>query len=55
MSRLRGAALAAAVILGFFLVTGGLQSLSSTPTGVFGIVAVLAVVLVLLAWRSNRR
>jgi hypothetical protein len=55
LSRTKGAALAAAALLGFFLVSGTLQSLSATPTGVFGIVAVLAILLGVIAWRSNRR
>jgi hypothetical protein len=55
LSRAKGAALAVAVILGFFLVTGTLESLSSTPAGVFWIVAALAIILVVVAWRTKGR
>lgn len=55
LSRARGAVLAVAVMVGFFLLTGVLGSLSSTTTGVFWIVGVLAVSLVLIEWYSKRR
>lgn len=55
MHKIKGVVLVLVVVVGFFFVTGTLGRLSSTPSGVFGIVAVLAVLLLAIGWYSNRR
>lgn len=55
LNKAKGALVVAAVVIGFFLVTGILGSLTATSGGVFALVAVMAVLLVLAALFGNRR